>query len=199
MINQRLNSEITDTKADIELIFNTSPDASMISRADDGIIVNINEGFTAVSGFTRNETLGKSALDLHIWKNLADREKFLNELREKGFCENFEAVLQRKDGSQTVGILSAKIITLQGLPHVISTIRNITERKQAEEALHRSETKFRTLYDSTSDAVMLLDEKGFFDCNQAALAIFGCATREEFCSKHPADLSPPSSLAARIP
>ncbi len=60
-----------------------------------------------------------------------------------------------------------------------------------EEALQRSETKFRTLYDSTSDAVMLLDEKSFLDCNQATLAIFGCATPEEFCTKHPADLSPP--------
>jgi len=59
------------------------------------------------------------------------------------------------------------------------------------EALHRSETKFRTLYDSTSDAVMLLDEKGFSDCNEATLKIFGCATREEFCTKHLADFSPP--------
>jgi PAS domain S-box-containing protein len=38
---------------------------------------------------------------------------------------------------------------------------------------------------------MLLDTKGFFDCNPATLAMFGCATREEFCSKHPADVSPP--------
>lgn len=45
-------------------------------------------------------------------------------------------------------------------------------------------------YDSTSDAVMLLVENGFIDCNKAALAIFGCATLEEFCSKHPADYSP---------
>jgi PAS domain S-box-containing protein len=67
----------------------------------------------------------------------------------------------------------------------------LAERKQAEEALRRSETKFRTLYDSTSDAVMLLDPKGFFDCNQATLTMFGCATRDEFCSKHPADVSPP--------
>jgi PAS domain S-box-containing protein len=61
---------------------------------------------------------------------------------------------------------------------------------ESAEALRRSETKFRTLYDSTRDAVMLLDTKGFFDCNQATLAMFGCATREEFCSKHPADVSP---------
>jgi PAS domain S-box-containing protein len=63
---------------------------------------------------------------------------------------------------------------------------------EAAEALRRSETKFRTLYDTTRDAVMLLDGKGFFDCNQATLTMFGCATREEFCSKHPADVSPPT-------
>ncbi len=67
---------------------------------------------------------------------------------------------------------------------------DITERKQAEEALRRSETKFRTLYDSSSDAVMLLDAKGFFDCNPATLTMFGCASREEFCTKHLADVSP---------
>ena len=67
----------------------------------------------------------------------------------------------------------------------------ITGHKRAEDDLRRSETKFRTLYDSTHDAVMLLNEKGFFDCNQTTLAMFGCATREEFCTKHPADVSPP--------
>jgi len=66
-----------------------------------------------------------------------------------------------------------------------------TERKAAERALRDSEAKFHTLYDSTSDAVMLLNEQGFFDCNKAAMAMFGCATREHLCSYHPADLSPP--------
>lgn len=70
-------------------------------------------------------------------------------------------------------------------------VTDISARKQSEEALRQSETKFSTLFNSTSDAVMLLDERGFFDCNRAALAAFGCATKEEFCSKHPADLSPP--------
>ena len=71
------------------------------------------------------------------------------------------------------------------------SVRFYQAQYESAEALRRSETKFHTLFYSTRDAVMLLDEKRFFDCNPATLAMFGCATREEFCSKHPADVSPP--------
>ncbi|HEU0282358.1 MAG TPA: PAS domain S-box protein [Gallionella sp.] len=64
-------------------------------------------------------------------------------------------------------------------------------RKQAEDTLRRSETKFHTLYDSNTDGVHLLDETGFIDCNKATLAMCGCATKEEFCSKSPVVFSPP--------
>ena len=52
------------------------------------------------------------------------------------------------------------------------------------------EQKYRTLYESTSDAVMLLNEQNFFDCNPATLKIFGCTTREQFLGKHPSKFSP---------
>ncbi|MBW2741051.1 MAG: PAS domain-containing protein, partial [Deltaproteobacteria bacterium] len=61
-----------------------------------------------------------------------------------------------------------------------------------EKILKDSKIKLQLLYDSSSDAIMLLDEKGFFDCNEATLRLFGCANREEFCSRHPADFSPPT-------
>ena len=67
------------------------------------------------------------------------------------------------------------------------------ERKQAETALIRSELKFHSLYDFTSDALLMLTEQGhFFECNSAAIKLFGCATQEELCSFHPAELSPPT-------
>ena len=68
------------------------------------------------------------------------------------------------------------------------------ERKQAETDLIRSELKFHTLYDSISDAVLMLTEEKFFDCNKAAVKMYGCATREALCRYHPADLSPPQQL-----
>ncbi len=97
---------------------------------------------------------------------------------EDGNCRNIEInafPILDKDGN---------------LVQMIEISLDVTERKRTEEALQESETKFHTLYDFSSNAVMLLDEKGFFDCNRAALQIFGCASQEEFCSKHPADLSP---------
>jgi diguanylate cyclase (GGDEF)-like protein/PAS domain S-box-containing protein len=68
--------------------------------------------------------------------------------------------------------------------------RELSERKRAELELRRSETVLRTLYNTTSDAIMLLTDKGFFNCNRATLELFGIATYEEFYTKHPADLSP---------
>ena len=63
--------------------------------------------------------------------------------------------------------------------------------KHEQELLIQSEDKFRTLYESSSDAVMLLDEKGFFDCNEATLRIFGFPDKESFIKLHPNDVSPP--------
>jgi len=103
-----------------------------------------------------------------------------------------DEVFWRKDGTSfPVEYWSHPVVKDGMVQGAVATFFDITERKQAENALARSEMKFRTLYDSTGDAVMLLDEHGFFDCNQAALAMFGCATVEEFCAKHPGVLSPP--------
>lgn len=75
---------------------------------------------------------------------------------------------------------------------------DITERKRAEAqktqliaSLQESECKFRSLYEATSDAVMLIEEQNFFDCNLATLAIFGCTNKEQFYGKKPSEFSPP--------
>ncbi len=68
----------------------------------------------------------------------------------------------------------------------------VAERKKAEEKLKESEEKYETTFESSMDALMLLDEKGFFDCNKSTLVLFGCKSVEKFAKYHPADLSPPT-------
>jgi len=133
MANQRLGATNREAKENRELIFNTAPDAILVTRLNDGIIVEINDGFMMLTGYNRAEVIGKSTTEVNIWHNPEDRQRVITALHEKGFCENVEAVFQRKDGSQRDGMLSARIISLQGEPHIISVTRDITGRKQAEE------------------------------------------------------------------
>ena len=69
-------------------------------------------------------------------------------------------------------------------------IIDVTQRKQNELALIQSEIKFKTLFESTHDAIAILKEGYFIDCNQASLDLFGCSSVVLFCNKTPADLSP---------
>ena len=69
-------------------------------------------------------------------------------------------------------------------------LKDITARKETEEKILQSEIKYRTLYNSTSDAVILINDKGFFDCNDATLKMYEIDSFEEFMSLRPADILP---------
>jgi PAS domain S-box-containing protein len=135
MINQRLNADMKEAKEEMEIVFNTSPDAALISSLRDGLIVFANDGFSVLSGYTREESLGQSTLVLNIWADPEDRHLVTNALVEKGHIENFDTLFKRKDSSVFSALVSAKIINLQNGPHIISVSRDISELKKKEQDL----------------------------------------------------------------
>ncbi|MFC1626220.1 HD domain-containing phosphohydrolase [Pseudomonadota bacterium] len=82
----------------------------------------------------------------------------------------------------------ARVSTHLELFHMRKNLQEMVELRTKD--LQQSESKYRTLFESSSDAIMLLDEKGFFDCNSATLKMFDCSSREEFLDHHPSELSP---------
>ncbi len=135
MVNQRLNGEMREARNEQRLIFNSSPGAALITRLSDGIYVDSNDKFTELTGYKREELVGTSSLEINFWEKPAERDIFTNELRKNGFCKNMEASLHRKDGMVTTAIMSANIITLQGIPHILSITSDISERKREEEQI----------------------------------------------------------------
>jgi len=160
--------------------------------AETGRLLYVNDFFCQFHGYTRDELLGMTILDLNPTIPALPFHEVAELFRQQGSAR-FETIHRHKDGhDMAVEITFHYRPTDDGHPgHFISFMSDITERKRSEETLQHSEAKFRTLYGSTSDAVMLLDENGFLDCNRSSLKMFGCATVEEFCTNHPADLSPP--------
>ena len=150
-----------------------------------------------IFGYTCAEVLGKSLHDLIVPQRYheahhAGYSLFCKTGQGPVIGKSLDLAAVRKDGTEFLVQLSLSSLELNGKWHAVGILRDVTAQKELEEALRKSEVKFRSLFDSTVDAVMLLDEKGFFDCNEATLRMLGCSSREEFCAKHPADLSPPT-------
>jgi len=131
-----LVEELEAEKDYFELVFNTSPDAAMITRKDGGVILNINDGFTRLFGFSREETLGRNTLELQLYQEPDDRKKFIRALDKQGYCDGVEVGFRRRNGSCLVGLLSAKMILFNGTAHISSNIHDITNRKKMEDNLY---------------------------------------------------------------
>jgi PAS domain S-box-containing protein len=123
--------------------FRASPDGLVISRLADGLILEVNESWTKVCGYDRSELIGKSTLDLGLYADPADRERLLAILKEQNYVHDVEFLIKRKSGETRLLSFSAEPLELHGEHCWLTIVRDITERKQAEEALRESEEQAR--------------------------------------------------------
>jgi len=115
------------------LSFKTSPDAINLNRLSDGVYTEINEGFTKLMGYSADDVIGHSSLDLNIWKNEKDRDILVNGLSINGCVANLEAEFIAKNGDTKIGLMSASIVEMDDDVFVLSITRDITDRKKADE------------------------------------------------------------------
>ncbi|HEY9852885.1 MAG TPA: PAS domain S-box protein [Leptolyngbyaceae cyanobacterium] len=177
-----------------ELVQNAN---TIILKVDtQGNIIFFNEFAQHFFGYSEAEILGKNMVGTIVpetdlsGRNLAEIMNDVLKHPEK-YTEYENENIRRNKERVWVVWRNKPLFDEQGyLTGILAIGSDITDRKIAEAKLQESEQKFRTLYESTIDAVMLLDETAFFDCNRATLNIFGCTSKEQFCGKHPSQFSP---------
>ena len=116
-------------------VFQTAPYAITITSSADSKILDVNNAFTTISGYSREEALQSSILGLNLWTNTEDRESVVASLIKDKHVNSKETVFQRKDGKLMTGLYSAQMLSLDGKTLILSSINDITDRKIAEEQL----------------------------------------------------------------
>jgi PAS domain S-box-containing protein len=160
--------------------FMTSPDAILITRWRDGRVVSANEGFLAITGYTREEVEGSEVAKLFIWNTPDDRQRIIDKVKADGFIENLEAGFLNKSGQYYYGLVSASVLKIDGESHLLSITRDITERKTSEEALQKAHECLRRFHDANIVGIVTATAEGdILEANDYYLDLIGFS-REEF-------------------
>ncbi|MCX6320214.1 MAG: PAS domain S-box protein [Bacteroidia bacterium] len=194
LINELLNLQRSydAVREQFDNTFMTSPDSVNINRLSDGMYVSINEGFTKILGYTAKEVIGKTSIELNIWANPGNRITLAKELKKKGRVENFEAIFRKKDGSFANGLMSASLIDLDGVPHILNVTKNITARKQIEEAFTREQFLVTALLNNLPDHIYFKDiESRFIRINKSHAQSLGLTDPEQAAGKTDFDFHTP--------
>ncbi len=156
----------------------------------DGTILEISPSIEQDSSYTRKELIGQSMYDLYFDEDQHDL--FLTKLTKDGYVYDYEIILEDKDKTQLTCTINAKIIKDEdsGKVRIIGSLKNITEQRESEAARQEYEMRYRKLFESSTDAVILQDKNGLIDCNDAALKLFGYAKKTELLHLNADDASP---------
>jgi PAS domain S-box-containing protein len=153
---KRAEEAIRESEERFAKAFRASPDGLLISRIEDGLILEVNDSFAALSGYERDEMIGKSTMELGLYIDPADRQRILSILKEQHCVRDFEFEVKVKSGDTRLITLSAEPLELHGEHCWLTIVRDITESKQAEEALRESEERFSKAFRASPDGLVII-------------------------------------------
>ena len=179
MVNRRLLTDVKAQEEKFTTAFHSSPYAITLTRASDGAIFEVNDGFMNITGYQYAEVIGKTTLDLRLWVREEDRQAVVNGLAQGREIHGVEYQFHKKTGEVLTGLLSSSLVTINNETCILSSIGDITERKKAEEAVALSEERYRNVLENMQDSYIELDLAGNFTfINEATCRNLGYTMEE---------------------
>ena len=132
---RKAESELATSEEKFSKTFRQSPLVLAISRTSDSRFIEVNESFEQQLGWKRDEVIGRTPPDLHLWANAEQRAEFMSQIQTNGSARDLEAFIRRKDGEIRTLLVSGEVLEVGGQNYTLSVAADITERKRAEEML----------------------------------------------------------------
>ncbi len=199
-IYQEPSLQHPDDSQSFQNIFNSAPFPMAITSLTTHTFIKGNNCFHEYSGYSPEETMGKSVLELKLLQNVEDREKMLDIMVRKGSVTGYTIALRNKAGQRKSGKIYINKIEYQRLPCLLIIVLDLTDTEQAKAAFELSEKRYRMLFEKASDGIILIEGNRFVACNEQICTLFE-AERDEILHKSPLDFSPvlqPNGIASEI-
>jgi two-component system, cell cycle sensor histidine kinase and response regulator CckA len=139
--------------------FQASPNLMAIRSLKDGHFIDVNDAYTRVSGYSREELIGADSRELGI-TDPETSNRVRDTISEQGGIRNWEVDFRTKTGEVHTGLFSAAVIHIGDEPCLLSVTQDITDRRQAEEKLRESEERFRALSENSPDIIYTMNLLG---------------------------------------
>lgn len=173
---KKAEEELKKSEALYRDLFENTP-VGIFRTSSEGKVVNANPEMARIFGFDEPESAQRyKDLAQQLYVNPDERKKFLKELKENGYVNHFEFEGVRKDGKHIRLMLDARVSETKedGTFLIDGFATEITQRKTTEIALKASEDKYRTLYNSIRDVILIADtDRNIVDCNSVFEELFG--------------------------
>jgi two-component system cell cycle sensor histidine kinase/response regulator CckA len=173
--------------------FNFNPEPASISTIKDGRYLDVNEAYLHATGRARDEVIGMTSLDLGFWRDLHQRHALLEKIEADGRVRDMEVSFSTKAGEFRTGLVSGELLEIQGEKCLLAVTRDITERKQAEQALRESEERFRQLTEAAFEGIGVHEAGKVIDASPRLAEMMGYELHE-LIGANLSDLIAPESL-----
>ena len=133
------NEGLRKSEEKFRTLFHTSPNAITLTSAENGVYIDVNDGFTKMLGYSKEDVIGKTSAELNIWNDFKDRELLASGLKKYGLVDDLEADFKGKNGQIKSGIMSAHLLNIENKNIIFAITRNVTEQRKLESQLQQSQ------------------------------------------------------------
>lgn len=195
---QQIEAALRRSEAKFAQAFNASPLVITITKLADGHLLEVNESFVQITGYTRAEVLGRTPVEVGLWMEPSQRTAGLGQLQAGQTLRNAEFRFRMKDGSERTCLASAELIELDQQPCVLTVLTDITERKRAEAALHALnatlEEQVQQRTEELTQRLRELDEFAYVTSHDLKAPLRAIDHLAHWISEDAGPLLPPASL-----